>query len=267
MAQDLSIGREEQQTSKQAEDVSMPPNQPNATNAETIRIEAINTKQEELEERIKRGEKWMIWLTATIAFFALCSVIVGTLQWRVMSGQLDEMKSSSADAKKLTQAAVNQAAAAQTTIQVIQENMRLEQRAWVGVKAIRITPPPWKAEQKLEATVIVENTGRTPALEVKVIKRYGPRPPSKTELSKPVAEPINVFAIAPTNSYESTVTLSEKLSEPDLRLLASGKRYYVYGTITYKDIFSTMIRETLFWGYYIDGFRGLQFCPTFNDMK
>ena len=266
MAQDFSSGHEEQQTSKQAEDVSIPANQPNAPNAETIRAEAISTKQEELEEQIKRGERWMTRFTAAIAFLTPCSVIVGTCQWRVMSGQLGEMQSSSADTKKLAQAAVDQAAAAKTTIQVIQENMRLEQRAWVGVKGIRITPPPWKVEQKLEVTITIENTGRTPALEVKVIKRYGPRPPNKADLSKPVAE-LNVFAIAPTNSYDSTVTLSEKLSEPDLQLLASGKPYYVYGTITYKDILSTTIRETLFCGYYKDGFRALQFCPIFNDMK
>ncbi len=33
----------------------------------------------------------MIWLTAAIALFALCSVIVGTLQWCAMRGQLEEM--------------------------------------------------------------------------------------------------------------------------------------------------------------------------------
>jgi hypothetical protein len=206
--------------------------------------------------------------------FTVVLILIYATQAHYMGKQLDEMRSGSGDTKRLAQAAVDQAIAAKdsaeaakTTIQVIQENMRLEQRAWVGVKSIRITPPPWKAEQKLEATVTVENTGRTPALEVRIIKRYGPRPPSKTELSKPVAGPIQVIAVAPTNSFDSTITLSEKLSEPELQLLASGKPYYVYGTVTYRDIFTTTIRETLFCGYYIDGFRGLQFCPIFNDMK
>jgi len=39
-----------------------------------------------------RAEKIMAWLTGAIALFALGSVIVGVLQWNVMSGQLDEMK-------------------------------------------------------------------------------------------------------------------------------------------------------------------------------
>ena len=206
--------------------------------------------------------------------FTVVLILIYATQAHYMGKQLDEMRSGSGDTKRLAQAAVDQAIAAKdsaeaakTTIQVIQENMRLEQRAWVGVKSISITPPPWKAEQKLEATITVENTGRTPALEVRIIKRYGSRTPTKAELSKPVPEPINVLAVAPTNFFYSSITLSEKLSESELQFLASGKPYYVYGYVTYRDIFSTTIRETLFCGYYIDGARGLQFCPIFNDMK
>jgi hypothetical protein len=242
----------------------------------------INKAQEtnKDENAPKQKQQNSPWFLRAEAFnilsllFTFVLIIIYATQAYIMKAQLAEMRSGSEDTKRLAQAAVNQATAAKdsadaakTTIKVIQENMRLEQRAWVGVKGIRISPPPWKAEQKIEATLTVENTGRTPALEVRIIKRYGPSPPTRTMLSKPIAGLINVFSVAPTNSFDSTVTLSDKLSESELQLLASGKPYYVYGIVTYRDIFTTTIRETLFCGYYIDGFRQLQFCPIFNDMK
>lgn len=55
----------------------------------------------------------MIYLTAAIAFFALCSVIVGYFQWSAMRGQLAEMKSGGIDTHALAQAARDQADAAQ----------------------------------------------------------------------------------------------------------------------------------------------------------
>ena len=40
------------------------------------------------------AEKWMVGLTGAIAFFGLCTVGVGILQWHVMSGTLTEMQQS-----------------------------------------------------------------------------------------------------------------------------------------------------------------------------
>jgi hypothetical protein len=49
-------------------------------------------RAEKLEDRIHRAERWMIWLTAAIAFFGLCSVVVAWLQWCAMQGQLAVMR-------------------------------------------------------------------------------------------------------------------------------------------------------------------------------
>ena len=51
----------------------------------------------------------MIVLTAAIAVFALCSVVVAILQWRAMTGQLKEMQSGGTDTHNLAVAAGNQA--------------------------------------------------------------------------------------------------------------------------------------------------------------
>ena len=54
-----------------------------------------------IDDRVKRAERWMIGLTIAIAFFALCSVVVGVFQWQVMSGQLHEMRSGSGQTDQL----------------------------------------------------------------------------------------------------------------------------------------------------------------------
>ena len=51
---------------------------------------------------------------SAIAFFALCAVIVGLLQWSAMSGQLGEMKSSGKDTRDLAEAAKTSADAAKS---------------------------------------------------------------------------------------------------------------------------------------------------------
>lgn len=51
----------------------------------------------------------MIWLTGAIAFFGLCTVIVGFLQWNAMKGQLSEMHSGGVDTHTLAEAAKRQA--------------------------------------------------------------------------------------------------------------------------------------------------------------
>jgi len=61
-----------------------------------------------LEQRIGRGEKWMITFTGAAALFTLCSAVVALLQWRVMSGQLNEMKNGSVDTHELAVAAKSQ---------------------------------------------------------------------------------------------------------------------------------------------------------------
>ena len=56
-----------------------------------------------IEDRIRGAEKWMIWLTAAIAFFGLCAVVVGVLQWNAMKGQLTEMRSGGIDTHTLAE--------------------------------------------------------------------------------------------------------------------------------------------------------------------
>jgi hypothetical protein len=70
---------------------------------------AKKTDVQKLEDRIQGAELWMIRLTAAIAFFALCGVIVSVLQWCAMRGQLTEMRRGGVDTHTLALAAKDQA--------------------------------------------------------------------------------------------------------------------------------------------------------------
>lgn len=61
---------------------------PSSPRAEPVPSQPMQSDVRELGDRVRRAELWMIWLTLSIAVFALCGVVVAALQWNVMSGQL-----------------------------------------------------------------------------------------------------------------------------------------------------------------------------------
>jgi hypothetical protein len=87
----------------------VPPNNPAPNATQSIREKSQQAQISGLEDRIRSGERWMIYLTAAIALFGLCSVGIGILQWRAMKGQLKEMRDGSMDTHTLAQAAKDQA--------------------------------------------------------------------------------------------------------------------------------------------------------------
>jgi len=88
-----------------------PPDTPHSTAGESESDEEMKRDVKDIDYRVKRAERWMIGLTFAIAFFALCTVVVAILQWRVMSGQLAEMKNGGTDTHDLAVAATTQSQA------------------------------------------------------------------------------------------------------------------------------------------------------------
>src|SRR5450755_4212385 len=85
---------------------------PTGTNTKTKAEDGESSKIDSLQKSVRDAERWMIWFTGALAFFALCSVVVGLLQWNSMNGQLAELRSSSSDTHELAMAAKTQAVAA-----------------------------------------------------------------------------------------------------------------------------------------------------------
>ena len=96
---------------------------------ETVRTEYVTPAADaELNDRIKRAEAWVIWLTGAMALFAFCSVVVGYFQWYVMKGQLGEMRSGSADTKQLVTAAQKQAADTDALVEQTRDQKELNEK-------------------------------------------------------------------------------------------------------------------------------------------
>jgi hypothetical protein len=79
----------------------------------------LPTAHQELNDRVKRAEAWMIWLTGALALLALCSVLVGYFQWTAMRDQFVEIHSGSKDTTLLASAAQKQA---ENTAKLVQQS-------------------------------------------------------------------------------------------------------------------------------------------------
>ena len=90
--------------------MTVPPPEDNPTgNNAAVKTESTQEKKiDDLQKSLRDAEKWMIWLTGAMAFFSLCSVAVGLLQWSVLNGQLAQMKNTLIEMKTSGAAATNQ---------------------------------------------------------------------------------------------------------------------------------------------------------------
>jgi hypothetical protein len=145
------------------------PDNPPAADAQPISAESVNADIKGLENRIdnrmRRAEIWMLWLTGAIVFSGFCSVAVGILQWSVMRGQLGEMKSGGTDTHNLAVSARKQAAAMDTgndraklALDASIQASRTDQRAWVGITEAG-TPAKISEGEKMSFSIKLLNSG------------------------------------------------------------------------------------------------------------
>lgn len=94
----------EQQPQTQGANIPPPENGPTGENAAQVRNQNEDNRIANLEDKMRSAERIMSWLTGAIALFALGSVIVALLQWKVMNGQLKEMHDGGVDTHNLAMA-------------------------------------------------------------------------------------------------------------------------------------------------------------------
>jgi hypothetical protein len=206
--------------SVQAVNPPVPPDNPNTPDAKPISAQQVHAEVKIIEDRVKQAEKWMIGLTGAIAFFGLCQVVAGFLQWKAMSGQLTEMRGSSVDTHTLAEAARKQADKAETISDSIRQAVEalkvsnsqarqslektlaqsktaldttitashLDQRAWVGLTDFLSVNPLLSADGmkfSVEGVKLtIRNSGKTPAIHLSI---------SVLETGRPFSDPIKDF--------------------------------------------------------------------------
>lgn len=254
-----------------------------------------------LEGRIRAAEKWMIWLTAAIAFFALCSVVVGVLQWAAISGgssdthdlavaakaQADKMASMADAADKIRQAAQDMVREDQRIADNARDSLnassrqsqkaldasisatRLEQRAWVAAVAVELDTID--ADKPVSGYVAWSNSGRSFAKEVKPLCHYISIPssisnePQLMGLVAPSTQIGSIGVLPPQARYKTIIKGEQPIPALQKDTMATYSWYtYVWGEITYKDVFGNLHATT-----FCDSRQGISGdfiqCPFHND--
>lgn len=171
------------------------PDDPSPPATEAISRQEVQSEVKDIEDRVKRAELWMIWLTAAIAFSGFCAIGVGYMQWReIHSGSSDthdlavaareqatKMQDISDAADKIRQAAENMAAQekrladdTETSLKVSTKQSRdalnasiaasrSDQRAWMGAADWTFTV---NASDPVKGVVVISNVGKSPATNV-----------------------------------------------------------------------------------------------------
>jgi hypothetical protein len=126
------------------------------------------------------------------------------------------------------------------------EASRLDQRAWLAVKEVRIESE-LALNEPLRYSINLVNTGKTPALDVRFVElRSGNNEATIDEL----APPRDRGVVAPGNNIK-VFGRSNRLDQPTTKAIQDGTiRLYISGTIEYWDIFKTKPRHTRFCVYY-----------------
>lgn len=217
--------------------------------------------QYEVNEGYRPGERKVVRLTLTLNIVLVIATIVlafvSYYQWNAMNDALEETK----------------------------RNRDLEYRAYVGVKGIDFRKLPDNPALG-EVIVTYVNSGRTPALNSKVMQaisiRETPLPEDAGFESPDTVQ--SVFVIAPAMEFPALVALiptseagKQPLTEegqnsakptptpvPTPPPVESRAKIYVYGVITYEDIFKRPHRSK-FCYFNTPGTRNWAICPTHNS--
>ncbi|HYT21380.1 MAG TPA: hypothetical protein VEW05_14270 [Candidatus Polarisedimenticolia bacterium] len=229
----------------QAQTHEVPPleNNPSSEDAAQIRRKNNEHRIANLEDRIKSAEKWMIWLTGAIAFFALCQVGVGWFQWKAMNGQLAEMTKQYPELKKSADAAQGAATTADNTLKSSEQSFRQEERAYLWATSFNMSDGPIITDAKGEhvcADVHVVNSGKTPANGVHIWRHatYGPNAERTIRAFRPPEYLTPSGDMLGTTGDKWGTAFTDPVDKASEKALLDGSiPLYVYGIVQYFDIF------------------------------
>lgn len=147
---------------------------------------------------------------------------------------LDEMTT-----RKQIAVAQLQAKAAQDSVAAIQQQMRQDQRAWVGIHGINLVTPLEK-DKVFNILVIFMNSGKTPALETTgpIFTTLAGAPIKKLKDLPTKGLVYYPGTIFPGVAYSTTVSSPVKMTDDIIKEFNSGHIWiYVYGRTEYHDVF------------------------------
>lgn len=186
----------------------------------------------------------VIWLQRVVMTAQLTTVQKQLTEMQMMREQtVEQMKNASNQTRDLIQqnadqvaAAQSSAAAAKETVEAMRRSIRLDQRAWLSIE--QVTVSGLKFEGRLEISIKITNTGRTPAKHANLGMNVDPVENGK-EPRFYFADPTGGSAVIfPKGEYSNFGVLN--CTPENLKKILSGEIVvWVYGKIVYEDIFGS----------------------------
>ena len=208
-----------------------------------------------------------------LVLFTFGLIVTSYWQWTTLDATLEEnrrmveigrMQAKAAqDATFVAQQALK---TSEKSIELTQQALWLDQRAWVMVKTITSNIP--SEGFPISATITVTNTGRTPANNTEVLADIKLLKSLPVPISPPSDKlPPSKGVITPGNHFDANVKTDSPLEGHHIQSLKDEQlTVFVWGKIVYSDIFEQK-HETLFCGLYRMAQKAFVFCPNNNSAK
>lgn len=269
-------------TGDQRRDADQNPLLPGPPDEEAI-IDRAKNKCEQAEEyqakssatmkdvatNVKRAVNHTIISTYIMCVLTGAVILVSVRQCSITNDQLEEMKAASDAARE----GLKQGNA---SLDASIEASRTDQRAWLGIKTI--DAPTLVPNQKAVINFRIENSGRTPAIEVRAFvdvihSTVMLTDAAKVRIAANIArqgkqeEGMMISTIFPDSGFNNMARTSVLLGSGDIESVKNGKNFIiVVGEITYRDIFKeTPVRHTRFFAWYNPEFSAFQPLPKHNE--
>lgn len=150
------------------------------------------------------------------------------------------------------------------------ESSNLDQRAWVGPTSF-IRPADgskyFKEGSQPSFGVVITNTGKTPALKINVMmqRHTFPKDTPFKDTYNDTGGPSSTSVLFPGQTFNlTTMPEPNPLTARQVEMVTTGEfTLYVYGIITYEDVFETT-HQTTFCGYLTTDLTRFQACSTYN---
>jgi hypothetical protein len=193
------------------------------------------------------------WVDYAFAFFSLCLVSIGILQWRVYREQAKHMREGLKQTEIAANAAIENAKTASRQTALIFNH----ERPWIAVKPQK--PPNWPLppDAKFEFPLLIEvpwtakNVGKTPAFirDINVITEVMPIPLPENRPADPVPNRLPQFIIPPNDDHSGAERV---LIWPEEYRGIKESRYGIvfYGFIKYDDTLENREHISRFCSYW-----------------
>jgi hypothetical protein len=188
---------------------------------------------------------------------------------REMQKQSESMKTNADASREQAAAAKNAVENAKRSLKTTIDSFRLEQRPWVMPFEFRATSD-LEADKVFSVTVSLENTGRTPAIDIVPLSGniFAGSEPMRPVFS--VGGPrVSGGFLSPGNKNFTYTTDAFKPSLSDVAAYLGGrKRIYTFGVIRYRDTFNCRhVTNFCIYHQYGDPLAFFRFCENGNDTK